>query len=96
MRIDLNPKPPEVRDAGKPVRGSASKSAKAPESAIQDEAQFSSNAARIDALEKHINELPDIRQSKVEPLRAALQGGRYEVSSAKIAEALFSAMISQG
>ncbi len=96
MRIDLNPKPPAAQDAGKPADRSVSKSSIASESAVKDEAQFSSHAARIDALEKHINELPEIRQSRVEPLRTAIESGRYNVSSAKIADAIFAAMISRG
>ena len=94
MRIDLNPKNPEIQESGNAARGSVPKKGTASESAIQDEAQFSSYAARRSALEKHVNDLPEIRAEKVDALRAAVQSGRYQVSPAKIADALFSAMMS--
>lgn len=93
MRIDLNANSPEIRDTGKPARGNVAKTSSAPESQVKDEARLSSNATRIDALEKQINQLPDIRAGKVEPLRAAVQGGSYQVNAEQIADAMFSAMI---
>jgi flagellar biosynthesis anti-sigma factor FlgM len=93
MRIDLNPKSPEVQNEGSSVRDRAAKKADAPESGVQDQAQISSQAARVESLEKHINTVPEIRQAKVDALRAAVQSGRYKVSAGNIAESIFAAMI---
>jgi flagellar biosynthesis anti-sigma factor FlgM len=92
MRIDLNAKAAEVRDSSKSA-GSSRSHAAAAKPEVADEARLSADATKVEALEKQIQQLPDIRQERVGRLQAQVQNGRYEVTSAKIAEAMFGAML---
>ena len=69
----------------------ASEKAKA-ENAIEssdDETQLSSDATFASDLNQRLNDVPEVRQAKVDRLREAVQSGTYGATSEQIAGAMF-------
>jgi flagellar biosynthesis anti-sigma factor FlgM len=54
----------------------------------QDRASFSSDAQHLSTLSTALSNVPDVRQSRVDALRQAVQGGTYNPSNTDIAQAL--------
>lgn len=50
--------------------------------------QVSSEAARLRTFETTANNVPDIRDAKVQSLKTALQAGTYRVGSSELADAI--------
>lgn len=51
-----------------------------------DTVQISSQAVDLQALESHINQLPDVDAAKVAEISALLANGQFEINPAQIAE----------
>lgn len=92
MRIDLN--------AGAGAAGDAAAAGKtAPRAAVEagseaaggDQAQFSTDRARLQSLSAAVLRLPEIRQEKMAALAAQLQSGGYRVGAEQTAGALLQA-----
>ncbi|MBF0212307.1 MAG: flagellar biosynthesis anti-sigma factor FlgM [Magnetococcales bacterium] len=64
--------------SGEGVAGSAASRA--------DDAEFSSGARTLGLADEAIQAAPDVRVELVEPIREALAGGRYQVSSLEVAD----------
>ncbi|HHN63777.1 MAG TPA: flagellar biosynthesis anti-sigma factor FlgM [Nitrospirae bacterium] len=52
---------------------------------IQDRVELSGKAKELDALKKAINELPEIREKRVEEIRQAIETGNYRIDPFKVA-----------
>ena len=96
MRIDLHL--PSVERAGTERSAPSGSSASSPErgsGAGVDEARFSLDQTRIQALESKALGAPEVRQEKVDALRTALQEGRYLVTPDQTAESLMSELLAR-
>ena len=95
MRIDLNHGPqasPETNRSSAQNAVPTSASARNPLD-VEDQAQLSGAHAQVQALVAQASQLPEIRQERVQALRAALQGGQYRSTPEKVAGAMFAHMI---
>ena len=93
MRIDPNHKLQNVADIG----GSGQASARAQNSAVKtnfadDRAQLSPDQVRVQSLTNQANDLPDVRQEKVNALGLAIQQGHYNVTPEQTAAAILEDM----
>jgi flagellar biosynthesis anti-sigma factor FlgM len=96
MRIDLNTGIGQAADSPQTAPGARSAASSAPaESRGADTAQLSSDQARVQALTVQVNNLPEIRQQKVEALGRAVRDGSYQVSPESTADALISEMLAR-
>ena len=91
MRVDLRSYGLEPPEKGKADRtGQAAKPA--PEGGTRpegtDQAQFSSDPARVRSLAAHALALPEVRSAKVEALQQAIAKKEYAVSNRQIADAI--------
>ncbi len=57
----------------------------APTRAETDRVSLSAEAEEMQAIQKAVLALPDIRPDKVEPIRAAIESGEYRVSADQVA-----------
>lgn len=95
MRIDLNPKTPELPESKGPDRPStASRIASTETGYSRDQATLAGHT-RVRELQAQIEQLPDDRQAKVEALARALREGQYQASAEQIAHSLFSEMVAK-
>jgi len=58
-----------------------------------DEVQLSVDGERVQQMQADLGGLPDLRQDRVVPLRQAIEGGSYDVSSQQIAQAMSSDLL---
>jgi flagellar biosynthesis anti-sigma factor FlgM len=58
-----------------------------------DEVQLSVDGERVQQMQADLGGLPDLRQDRVVPLRQAVEGGSYDVSSQQIAQAMSSDLL---
>lgn len=56
----------------------------------EEKVSLSSTARDFQKIEKAIDELPDVREEKVQTLKAQIEAGTYEVNAEKIAEKMVS------
>lgn len=91
MRIDGNPKMPELPDTGSVTRDTQTRSPE-PVSGHPEDVATVTNFSRVSALEAQVRQLPEIRQDKVQALARAIRNGQYKVSSDQIANSLFAAI----
>src|ERR1700748_2559780 len=91
MRIDLTP--PSMPDLDR--SGSSATTAKAGSGSSvsgssegNDSAQLSTGSDAVQALQKQLESVPDGRQERVSALRQAMSDGSFQVSPARIAEAM--------
>jgi flagellar biosynthesis anti-sigma factor FlgM len=93
MRIDLNPSP-EAQEAGPATpAGARTNAAAAGGTALgSDTAQLSSDQGRVQSLSAQVNNLPEIRQEKVDAVRRVIRDGSYQVTPEQTAEAMLSDM----
>jgi flagellar biosynthesis anti-sigma factor FlgM len=95
MRIDLNPAPELLHESN---RGSAANLATAESFSASngpggtDRAELSGAHARVQALVTQASQLPDVREARVQPLRLAIQRGRYLSRPEEVARAVFAHM----
>jgi flagellar biosynthesis anti-sigma factor FlgM len=85
--------PPENGKTGRAGQTGASgstASSAASGAAGLDQASFSFDSARVQALEAQILAQPEIRQAKVEALQQAIGNGEYSVSAGQVADAMAS------
>jgi flagellar biosynthesis anti-sigma factor FlgM len=59
----------------------------------EDQARFSGARWQVQALRERALQFPEIRQEKVDALRAAVLGGNYQIDSKQLADAMFSHLI---
>jgi flagellar biosynthesis anti-sigma factor FlgM len=59
----------------------------------QDQAQFSGTQWQVQALGEQALQFPEIRQEKVDALRAVVLGDNYQISSKQLADAMFAHML---
>ena len=93
MRIDLNHKLQNVADIG----SSEQSSVRAQNNAVKtnfadDRAELSPDQVRAQSLASQANDLPEVRQEKVNALGQAIQQGRYNVTPEQTAEAMMEDM----
>jgi flagellar biosynthesis anti-sigma factor FlgM len=96
MRVDLTTLGAQPPDGGKASRagqarasGSTSAAASISGSASgNDQARFSFDPARVEALKAQVLAQPEIRAAKVQPLQQAISQGEYSVPAGQIADAL--------
>lgn len=97
MRIDLNPKGPESLSESKRTSSNVNnenanaQAANGVSSETGDWAELSST--HVNALAAQVNDLPEVRQDKVEALSAAIRNGSYDVTPQQTAEAMMSQML---
>lgn len=60
------------------------------------ESEYVGNPASVVGLSSAVMAAPEIRQSKVEALKAQIEGGTYQVSSQQIADSLLESMRASG
>ncbi len=96
MRVDLTSRGVEPPEKGKTGRagqtgasGSTASSASSGTAGL-DQASFSFDPARVQALEAQVLAQPEIRQAKVEALQQAIGKGEYSVSAGQVADAMAS------
>ncbi|MBF0156220.1 MAG: flagellar biosynthesis anti-sigma factor FlgM [Magnetococcales bacterium] len=68
------------------ARGKAGGSGKSRDSGRQDDVAISTISRTIGAAGEAITQAPDVRVELVEPIREALAGGRYNISSLDVAD----------
>src|SRR5919197_6139768 len=95
MRIDLNPKTPELPENKGPSRPNSSNRVSPGESERSPDQTSLAGHARVRELQAQIQQLPEDRQSRVEALARAVHDGQYQVSAEQIAQALFSEMVAK-
>lgn len=91
MRIDLNPSSmPELSPSG-----SSASTARVGPNAVnnhvgttEDVAQLSNGSQAVRALKAQLDQLPDVRQERVQSLKQAINDGSFSVSPDRIAEAM--------
>lgn len=92
MRIDLNVRSTEVNESSRSGGSNGvSKQKQLAKNAAQphgDEAQLSSSAARIRELERVASKTPEVRNERVESLRAAIRDGRYQPPTEHVSHAM--------
>jgi flagellar biosynthesis anti-sigma factor FlgM len=94
MRIDPNLRAQELPESKGPNRSGRAGQPSRSREAAPDQATFTMGA-KIQQLAHAAQQLPEVRQSKVEALARAVRDGRYQVSSELIADSLFSEMLAK-
>lgn len=92
MRVDSVPQFPETQQTGATpsVRKGASQHDGGVASPSGDVATLSTGAEQVSALAGQLNNVPEIRQGRVQELQKAIQNGSYHVSDHQIANAMLS------
>lgn len=90
MRINSNQGPQSTVESNSISSRQARESASGAQLA-EDHAQLSGSHAQ--ALAAEAAQLPEIREGRVQALRQAVQGGRYQVSAEKVAASIMVHMI---
>jgi len=90
MKVDLNASNLSgiISSQGSPSPSPAVSGTTLPESPGEDKATLSGDSANVQNLTTKALELPEVRQDKVEALRAAIKNGDYKIEPSKIAEAM--------
>ena len=96
MRIDLYGPQSLPEAEHRPAASSASNSSASSSgvASAEDQAQFSGAHVQVAALAAQANQLPEIRQEKVQPLRQLVTSGRYALDPEKIAGAMMDHLVS--
>ena len=76
--------------------GPAKKSASAAQAQPNDTVQLSSGQATAQNLISQLGQVPDIRQTEVDSLKAAIQSGQYSPSNDHVAGAVVSQLVGNG
>jgi len=83
---------PESRPAASSASNASSSSSGA--GSAEDQAQFSGAHVQVAALAAQANQLPEVRQERVQPLRQLVNSGRYALDPEKIAGAIVGHLVS--
>jgi len=95
MRIDLYGPQSLPEAEHRPAANSASNASSSSGAAsAEDQAQFSGAHVQVAALAAQANQLPEIRQERVQPLRQLVNSGRYALDPEKIAGSMVEHLIS--
>ena len=93
MRIDLNHKLQNICDIGSSEQASTRAQNNAAKTNFADDrAELSPDQVRAQSLASQANDLPDVRQEKVNALGLAIQQGRYSVTPEQTAAAMLEDM----
>lgn len=95
MRIDLNSKSPETRQAERPNSSSSRADSRGRAAIREDQASLSLNQARMRTLESQVAQMPEVRSERVKALAQRIKDGTYDVSAQQTADALISEMMSR-
>src|SRR5579863_3358399 len=82
MRINSSGETPGASAAGDLASRNVAKagsSSEAPQLVQSNAAEYSSNQSQVQALIAQVNQLPEVRQQKVEALAQAVRQGKYDV-----------------
>lgn len=91
MRIDSNSRAAEAQDLGQSSQSGARANAPAGGAGNalgSDTARLSTDQARVASLAAQVNNLPEVRQQKVEALRRVIGDGSYQVTPEQTADAI--------
>jgi len=88
MRIDLNQGPQTVPESNRSTP-EATTSSSVSHALGEDQAQLSGTHAQVEALAAQASQLPEVREERVQALRQAIDGGRYQASPENVAGAMF-------
>lgn len=96
MRIDFQSNPQALPEANRASSQSAqaASSSVTPTQAAADQAQWSGAHVQVEALAAQAGQLPEIREQRVQSLRAAVAGGSYRADAREVAGAMLAEMIS--
>jgi len=99
MRVDLRSyglEPPDKSKAGRAGQAPSSAASPGNAGAGVDQAQFTFDQTRVQALEAQALAQPEIREPKVEALRQAIGKNEYAVSDRQIADAMVTELTGGG
>lgn len=88
MKIDLNNVSTALFSAGMAKKDKLERNSASPSDLTGDRATLSSEGSTVPELVLKALKVPEVRQEKVNALRAAVSSGTYSVDPAKIAEAI--------
>lgn len=96
MRIDLHYDPQPLSEANRCGSQSSltANSPATPSQAAEDKAELSGAQLRLQALAGQASQGPEIRQERVQSLRAALESGSYAADAREVAGAMLAEMVS--
>jgi len=86
MRIDLNQL--SLGNVGRELNAKKSAGKASSSASPEDKASFSSDSLDLPSLEAQVLASPEVRQEKVDALRAGIQNGQYKAEPDKIAQAI--------
>ncbi len=92
MRIDANHKLQNVTDISPEQANTRTQNSTVKISFADDRAELSPDQVRVQSLASQANNLPDVRQEKVQALGLAIQQGRYNVTPEQTAAAMLGEM----
>jgi len=96
MRIDLNNRLREAESGTMESPSTRVPAGNAGNPAVAgDTAELSGDQVRAQALAAQVNQLPEVRQEKVDALGLAIRQGSYDVSAEQTAEAMLGEMQSR-
>ena len=95
MRIDLHYGPQQTPEASpNRTQGPAGTASSVPSTASgEDQAQLSGAHIQVQALAAQAQQLPEVREERVQALRQAVHSGQYQADPEKIAGALVAHMV---
>ena len=85
MRINLNPNNLAATDA---AASQSKATTRTTDSAANDKAELSPDQARVQSLTAQLNQLPDVRNNKINELWKAIKQGTYQVTAEQTADAI--------
>ncbi|SRR5579872_520575 len=88
MRINPYFAPQQTSETGRSQPNSTVNTSSARLGPQSDEAQLSGTHVQVQALAAQASQLPEVRQAKVQALRAAVQGGQYSLDPSNIARGM--------
>ncbi|HEY1271077.1 MAG TPA: flagellar biosynthesis anti-sigma factor FlgM [Terriglobales bacterium] len=95
MRIDPNLRTSELPESKGPDRAGGAGSAAVRSGDVRPDQANLTGGAKVAELRNLAQQLPEVRQRRVEALARALRDGQYEVSSEQVADALLSEILAK-
>jgi len=98
MRVSDSLSFPENQDLTNKVGAVDTSKAKGESGSIgpsQDETDLSADLQKVQVLKAQLENMPEVRQEKVQEFQKAISNGTYEVDSGKIADAIISDLVGQ-
>jgi len=92
MRIDSYFTPQQTSETGRTRQNSPANTSAGRLDAGPDQTQLSGAHTQVQALAAQASQLPEVRETKIQALREAVQGGQYRPNPDNIARGLISEM----